>query len=105
MDTPATPATGATSTKPLPIKIIALIHLLERSLNKLEALTLYGDTALNSTISDLANGHGLVFDRKSEPHQHRNGGKTHFTRYTLAEESKKAAISLISAYENKEKRA
>lgn len=100
MDTPVTPATGATSKqpKPLPLKIIALTHLLERSLNKLEALNLYGDTALNSTISTLTHKHGLVFERKNELHQHRNGGNTHLTRYTLSEDIRNSAEALVTHY-------
>lgn len=100
MDKPATPATGATSNKArsLPLKIIALTHLLKRSLITLEAMSLYGGTALHSTISDLTHDHGLVFDRQMEPHQHRNGGKTHFMRYTLSDGSREAAESLVKRY-------
>ena len=59
-----------------PKYIITLIHLLERrstGLNELEALGLYGETCLHSTISTLSNGHGMTFKRKREPHQHRGG--------------------------------
>lgn len=100
MNKPAAPATGATSNKAklLPKKIISLIHLMERSLNTLEAMSLYGETALHSTISDLAHDHGLVFDRQMEPHQHRNGGRTHFMRYTLNDGSRESAEALVNRY-------
>lgn len=98
MNLPAAPATGATSPKALPKKIIALTHLLERSLNTLEAMSIYGETALHSTISDLVHDHALVFDRVREPHQHRNGRNTHFTRYTLNNQSREAAKALVKHY-------
>jgi hypothetical protein len=53
---------------------------------ELEALQAYGETCLHSTISSLANRHGLIIDRKMEPHRHRRGGLTHFTRYSLVDE-------------------
>lgn len=98
MSKPATPATGATSPKSLPKKIISLIHLMERSLNTLEAMNLYGETALHSTISDLVHDHDLVFNRIREPHQHRNGGKTYFMRYTLSDDSRDIAEALVNRY-------
>lgn len=98
MNKPAAPATEATSPKVLPKKIIALTYLLTRSLVQLEALRLYGDTCLNTTISDLANQHGLVFIRKREPHQHRSGGTVYFMRYTLSNESQEAAQALVDRH-------
>lgn len=85
-----------------PKKIIALQHLLIRSLNQLEALPLYGETCLHSTISTLSNDHNLEFDRVREPHNHQGGGVTHFTRYTLAEESRSQAEVLVNSYTRKE---
>jgi hypothetical protein len=66
---------------------------------ELEALQAYGETCLHSTISTLANRHGLTIDRKTEPHQHRHGGLTHFTRYSLVdEESIKKARDILANY-------
>ena len=63
------------------------------------ALQAYGETCLHSTISTLANRHGLTIDRKTEPHQHRHGGLTHFTRYSLVdEESIKKARDILANY-------
>lgn len=92
----------ATNHKELPLKIIALQHLMNKSLNRLDALALFNDTCFNSTISTLSNKHGLVFNRVSEPHTHRNGGTVHFKRYTLAEESRSQAEALINSYTRRE---
>lgn len=68
-----------------------------KGMNELEALQSYGETCLHTTISTLANKHGLVIKRLSEPHNHRRGGVTHFTRYSLVDELsiRKANILLI----------
>ncbi len=65
-------------------------------LNQLEASNLYGETCLHSTISTLANNHGIVFRRTREPHKHRGGGKTHFMRYRL--KSADRALKLLQCY-------
>jgi len=95
---PAAPATGATSRTP-PKKIVALYYLLNRSLIELEALSLYGETCLHSTISELANRDGLRFQRKREQHHHQHRGTTYFTRYTLEPESRQAAQLMVAAYD------
>ena len=73
-------------TKP-PFKIelclTELINRAEQGINQLEAFNAYGETALHSTISALANDHGLLIKRVSEPHTHRHGALTHFNRYSL----------------------
>ena len=102
---PTAAPTAATRINTLPKKIVSLKILLERSLNTMEAMTLYGETALHSTISELVHRHDLKFDRVSERHMNRVDRSVYFVRYTLAEESKKAALSLIKVYENKRKRA
>ncbi|SIS82658.1 helix-turn-helix domain-containing protein [Neptunomonas antarctica] len=96
--------TAATSNKakPLPLKIIALTHLLKRSLITLEATSLYGDTALHSTISTLTHKHGLVFHRKRVTHQHRHGRSVYFTRYTLSDDSRETAEALVKHYKGAE---
>ncbi|WP_086480763.1 hypothetical protein [Oceanospirillum sanctuarii] len=94
---PATPVKKAASRKP-PKKIIALRYLMTRSMIQLEALNLYGECCLHSTISELCHRHGLEFDRKSHPHQHRHGGTAYFTRYTLKESSRSAAQALLDKY-------
>ncbi len=97
--------TATTSLITLPKKIVSLKILLKRSLNTLEAGNIYNETALHSTISELVHRHDILFDRVNEKHTNAEGRSVYFVRYALAAESKKAAISLIRAYENKEKRA
>lgn len=98
MKNPAAPATGATSKKKLPKKIVALKHLLTRPLVQLEAFNLYGETCLHSTISHFANKQGLVFIRERVPHKHRNGGTVYFMRYTLSENSREKAQTIVDSY-------
>jgi hypothetical protein len=86
-----------------PFKIeLCIDELLLRSSDgmiELEALQAYGETCLHSTISTLSNRHDLIIDRKTEPHQHRRGGMTHFTRYSLIdEESIKKAQNILAFY-------
>lgn len=78
-----------------PKKAICLSYLYRRSLVQLEAFGLYGECCLHSTISDLANNHGLVFNRVREAHRHRNGGTVYFVRYTLMPECRPAAAALL----------
>ncbi len=78
--------------------IISLSHLMTRSLNELEALSLYGETCLHSTISTLKNKYGIDFCRVRESHQHRRGGKTSFMRYTLQKRYKEKAANLLKRY-------
>jgi hypothetical protein len=63
-----------------------LLYLGPKGMIELEALQAYGKTCLHTTISTLANKYGLIMDRKTEPHRHRRGGITHFTRYSLTDE-------------------
>lgn len=83
----------------VPKYLIALRYLLQGSLIELEALGLYGETCLHSTISTLYNQKGIRFHRKRETHRHRGGGITHFTRYSLFDEDRQKADALISIYE------
>lgn len=85
--------------KKTPKYIICLEHLLARQadgLNELDALKLYGETCLHSTISTLSNNHGISFNRKLEPHKHRNRDTTHFMRYWLDDVNR--AIKMTSSY-------
>ena len=92
------PAAPTATSKPVksPKKIVALKHLLTTSLISPEAHSLYGDTALHSTISSLWNTHSIGFDRK--PEKHGIYGAL-FTRYTLQESSREKAHQLIVHYE------
>lgn len=81
-----------------PKYIITLTHLLEGPLNGLEALSLYGDTCLNTTISTLKHHHGMSFKKVLEPHNNRAGGTVFFMRYWLEEEHTDHALRLIKAY-------
>jgi len=89
--------------KKAPFKIeLCIDELIFRSsggITELEALQAYGETCLHSTISTLANRHGLIIERKMEPHKHRRGGLTHFTRYSLVDEkSIKKAHDILGHY-------
>lgn len=82
-----------------PKYIVALSILVTRSLNELEAFSLYGETCLHSTISTLHNGKGFDFERVLEPHTHRARGKTHFMRYTLQKKHRAKALNLLKYYD------
>lgn len=82
----------------VPKYIIALSLLLKKSLVELEAFSEYGETCLHSTISTLANKNGIRFHRKSESHINRNRGETHFTRYTIFDEDREKAETLIKPF-------
>lgn len=88
-------ATGLKKTKP----IIALTYLLDKPLNQLDALSLYGDTCFNTTVSELRNKLGFIISGKLEPHLHQGGGITHFKRYTLLPQCYQRARDLIAKYE------
>lgn len=82
-----------------PKYIICLQYFLARQadgLNELDALRLYNETCLHSTVSTLSNKHGISFKRKFEPHKHRNGGTTHFMRYWLEDVNR--AVKMTSSY-------
>ena len=76
--------------KRAPYKIeLCLAELLTRGeagLFELEALQAYGDTALHSTISTLANSHGFTFRRLDHRHTNQFGLVVHFTRYILTDD-------------------
>ncbi len=76
----------------------ALYYLAQRPLFALEALNLYGDTCLHSTISDLSRRYGLVFSREWVTHNHQHGGTTEFARYTLVPECRELAAELLAPF-------
>jgi len=90
--------TATSKIKKLPKGIVSLKALETRSLIEPEALALYGDTCLHSTISTLWNTHSIGFDRKSEKYG-LHGAL--FTRYTLQESSRERAHQLIKHYEGR----
>lgn len=67
------------------------------SLNRFEAERI-GDHCLNSTVSTLANRHGLAFHRQRESVPNRFGGRTSVNRYRLAESSRTAALDLLNRW-------
>lgn len=81
-----------------PKYIVALTYFVNRSMNRLEALDLYGDTCLNTTVSALRVDHGIIFLKRLEPHIRQAGGTVHFARYELADESIDHAYQLIHLY-------
>lgn len=89
-----TKATPKKESKPnQPKFIIAISHLMTRFLIELEALSLYGETCLHSIISTLWNTYGINFNRVREPHNHKDGGETHFMGYTLLKRYRARAIN------------
>ncbi len=81
-----------------PKHIIALTFLIQRPLNTLEALNLYGDTCLNTTISHLTHQHGFRFIKKLEPHRNQAGGLVYFKRYWLEDDHIAHASHLIQRH-------
>jgi len=84
-----------------PKYIIALRILVKRSLVELEALSIYGETCLHSTISYLSNERGIRFNRKREVHFHQNGGRVFFMRYKIFEQDKSKALIILKPHEGK----
>lgn len=65
------------------------------SINRFEASRQLYDSTLNSTISSLANAHGVVFDKQWEEVLSRAGSLARVVRYALADESRAAALKLL----------
>lgn len=64
-----------------------------------EAYRVYGESCLHSSISWAANVRCLVIRRETEPHISPVGTRTHFTRYTLANDLEfTKALAIINAY-------
>jgi hypothetical protein len=76
-------------------QMICLTHFLVGSLNKLEALRLYNDTRLNTTISQLGDK-GYNFTKKREPHANRIGDTVYFMYYALTPSSAKKTIEALA---------
>lgn len=92
----ASPSQGDITTGKAPSKIARVLeHLLyDGSLQRFEAERL-GDHCLHSTISSLANGYGLKFQRQLERVPNHWGEPCTVTRYTLpASERRRARIVL-----------
>lgn len=69
------------------------------SLNRFEASYQLYDTALNSTVSDLANGYGLDFEKCWEVVPNRAGGMTRVKRYSLSAVSIEKALRLLKRWQ------
>ena len=79
--------------------LITLYRAGGNGLNQPEAYRAYGESCLHTSISWAANTRGLVIERTTEPHDSPVGTRTHFTRYTLANETEQAkALAIINAY-------
>jgi len=85
-----------TSTGKAPTKISRVLgHLLKgSSLNRFEAERL-GDHCLHSTISSLANGYGLKFQRQLERVPNHWGEPCTVTRYTLPASERRRASAVL----------
>lgn len=88
--------TGAKTRVRQPLKIARILAVLYQgeSLHRFEAIRL-GDTALNSTISALANEHHLDFDRVTIALPSRFGRPAKVTNYRLAATSRARAAALL----------
>ena len=83
--------------KNAPKRIVALYYFLQRSMYKLEALDLYGETCLNTTVSELSK-QGYVFGRERERHLGRSGKIITYMRYWLMPHCRKQAEKEIGEY-------
>lgn len=88
--------TTTTSTAKAPTKISRVLAymLKDRSLIRFEAEKL-GDHCLHSTISSLANGYGLKFERQLERVPNHWGEPCTVTRYTLSESERARAHTVL----------
>lgn len=97
MKKPTTPESMAGQRKGKHTKLHTILKMFVsgKSLNRFQAEQL-GDHCLPSTISTLANSHGLAFKRKWESVPNRFGDKTRVIRYKLADSSLERAIKLLN---------
>ncbi|MCE5362515.1 hypothetical protein [Pseudomonas anguilliseptica] len=95
---------SSTNTK-APSKISrVLAHLLRQGpLNRFEAERI-GDHCLNSTISDLANDHGLTFERIPEKVPNHWGHPCDVIRYSLPSSERRRAQRVLDMLSRKGKR-
>ena len=105
MKMPATPEgmTGRHSRNNTKLSRILGLFVAGRTLNRFEAEPL-GDHCLNSTVSTLANSHGLTFTRMPEKVPNRFGSKTHCMRYSLPESERGKARALLARLERRNPR-
>ena len=66
------------------------------SLNRFEAARLVGDTCLNSTISALANNHGVTFERIPEKSPNNWGKPCDCIRYRIPESAQAQADRVLA---------
>ncbi|MFJ3368938.1 hypothetical protein [Pseudomonas sp. NPDC086251] len=85
-----------TSIGKAPTKISRVLEFMlqDRSLNRFEAERL-GDHCLHSTISSLANGYGLKFERQLEHVPNHWGEPCTVTRYTLPASERRRARNVL----------
>lgn len=101
--TPITSAVALTTKAPTKIARV-LAHLLHTgSLNRFEAERI-GDHCLHSTISSLANSHGLTFKRISEKVPNHWGQPCEVTRYSLPESEHRRALLVLGMLTRKAKK-
>ncbi|MBU1285386.1 MAG: hypothetical protein KJ989_02900 [Gammaproteobacteria bacterium] len=107
----ASPSHGQNITSPTellrkaPSKIARILgHLLHTGpLNRFEAERI-GDHCLNSTISDLANDHGLTFTRTPEKVPNHWGQPCDVTRYSLPASEYRRALLVLDMLSHKGKK-
>lgn len=93
--------TTTASAHPLSKIARVLRHLLnDGPLNRFEAERI-GDHCLNSTISDLANDHGLIFKRTPEKVPNHWGQPCDVTRYSLPRSSRRRAREVLELLSHK----
>lgn len=84
--------------KNMPKKIVLLQCLLQQSLNTFEANSLYKDSCLHTTISDLKRRYGFEFNKKSEVVRCRGGRTVRCMRYALSDQDLDMAKMLVKEY-------
>ncbi len=73
-----------------------------KGMTALDAINIYGDTCLHSSVSDLKNNRGIHFAKEPYTHICRVGSPVRFTRYFLEDECSIAkAIELLDLYRDK----
>tara|TARA_R110002049_G_scaffold162267_1_gene327966 strand:+ start:1778 stop:2164 length:387 start_codon:yes stop_codon:yes gene_type:complete len=87
--------------KPLKIESMLMVFIKRgsRGVNRIEAIYEYGDTALNSTVSNLVHRYGISFKRISEKRKNRVNEFNRFIRYSLLTcKDEEKAKSLVNSF-------
>lgn len=78
--------------------------IFQGSLNRFEAQHI-GDHCLHTTVSNLANRHGLEFIRTPEKVPNKWGAPSEVTRYQLADDQREKAVLILWLLDSRTRRA